>query len=81
VGEEPREACCRCAKRRQAPNEIKLVKVIGTDAAALSHFALDVAPEAALEQGGSVDRLLDTIRGRLGQYLPEFKVGRGPAIF
>jgi hypothetical protein len=58
------------------PNEIKLVKVIGTDAQALSHFALDVAPEAALEQGGSVDRLLDTIQSRLAEYLPEFKPSR-----
>jgi hypothetical protein len=57
--------------RDKTPNRIRLQKIIGTDAAALSHFALDVAPEAALEEGGSVDRLLDTIRKRLGRYLPE----------
>ncbi|WP_188196797.1 hypothetical protein [Nonomuraea sp. SYSU D8015] len=54
------------------PNEIELVKVIGTDAAALSHYALDVAPAAALEEGGSADRILDTLRSRLGEYLVEF---------
>lgn len=55
------------------PNEIRLTKVIGTDAAALSHYALDVAPAAALEEGGSADRLLETLRARLAQYLPEFR--------
>lgn len=55
------------------PNPLRLKKVIGTTAGALSHFALDVAPEAALEAGGSVDRLLDDIRVRLGAWIPEFK--------
>jgi hypothetical protein len=54
------------------PNDIELAKVIGTDAAALSHYALDVAPAAALEEGGSADRILDTLRARLGGYLIEF---------
>jgi hypothetical protein len=54
----------------ESPNPIRLKKVIGTTAAALSHFALDVAPEAALEDGGSVDRLLDTIRMRLARFIP-----------
>jgi len=58
------------------PNEIKLMKVIGTDAAALSHYALDVAPAAALEEGASADRLLESIRMRLAAYLPEFKSGK-----
>ncbi|MFA1544532.1 hypothetical protein [Actinomadura monticuli] len=58
------------------PNEIQLVKVIGTDAAALSHYALDVAPAAALEEGASADRLLGSIRARLALYLPEFKPSR-----
>jgi hypothetical protein len=53
------------------PNPLKLWRVIGTDAAALSHYTLDVSPEAALEAGGSVDRLRDTITLRLAKYLPE----------
>ncbi|RKR75907.1 restriction endonuclease NotI [Frondihabitans australicus] len=53
------------------PDPVRLKKVIGTTAAALSHFALDVAPEAALAAGGNVDRLMDTIRGRLGRFVPE----------
>ncbi|MEU1736066.1 hypothetical protein [Streptosporangium sp. NPDC020145] len=63
-----------------SPNEINLVKVIGTDAEALAHFALQVAPEAALEQGGSVDLLLDTIRTRLALYLPELKAVLGQTM-
>ncbi|GGL19088.1 hypothetical protein Sme01_36200 [Sphaerisporangium melleum] len=62
------------------PNEINLVKIIGTDAEALAHFALEVAPQAALEQGGSVDLLLDSIRGRLSQYLPELKTAPGQTM-
>jgi hypothetical protein len=59
------------AESGQTPNPVRLKKVIGTTAAALAHFALDVAPEAALEAGGNVDRLMDTIRARLGRFLPE----------
>lgn len=57
------------------PNQIELTKVIGTNASALSHYALDVAPEAALEEGASADRILDTIRNRLSHYLPELNIG------
>lgn len=62
-----------------SPNKIKLWRAIGTSAAALSHYALDVAPAAALEAGGSVDRLLDSIRRRLSEYLPEFRTKTTPA--
>jgi hypothetical protein len=55
----------------ESPNPVRLKKVIGTTAAALSHFALDVAPEAAMEAGGHVDLLMDTIRARLSRFLPE----------
>ncbi|MEW2522945.1 hypothetical protein [Actinacidiphila alni] len=57
---------------QQTPNRLDLWRVIRTDAATLSYFALEVAPEAALAAGGSVDRLRDTITRRLGEYLPEF---------
>ncbi|MGW3371716.1 hypothetical protein [Streptomyces hydrogenans] len=58
------------------PNPLRLWRVIGTDAAALSHYTLDVAPEAALEAGGSVDRLRDSITLRLSKYLPELRPAR-----
>jgi len=54
-----------------SPNEIALWRVIGTDAEALGFYALELAPEAALDAGGSVDRLLETVRIRLRPYLPE----------
>lgn len=54
-----------------SPNNLDVWRVIATDAKSISHYALDLAPEAALEEGGSVDRLLATIRGRLVTYLPE----------
>lgn len=55
------------------PNSITLWRVIGTTAKALSSYALDVAPQAALAAGGSVDRLLDSVRARLRPYLPELE--------
>lgn len=54
-----------------SPNRLRLEKVIGTSAAALSHYALDVAPQAVMQSGGPADNVLQTIRGRLGRYLPE----------
>jgi Restriction endonuclease NotI len=57
-----------------SPNQLSVTNVIGTSAQALSHYALDVAPRAALEEGSSADRLLATIQLRLGQYLPEFRI-------
>jgi len=55
----------------ETPNALKLWRVIGTDAATLSHYTLDVAPGASLEAGGSVDSLRATITRRLSVYLPE----------
>jgi hypothetical protein len=54
-----------------SPNDLDIWRVIATDAQSMSHYALDLAPAAALEAGGSVDRLMQTIRLRLGAYLPE----------
>ncbi len=53
------------------PNQLTLWRVIGTDASAVAHYALDVAPQAALEEGSSVDRILLGLRRRLAEYLPE----------
>lgn len=55
----------------ESPNTLVLWRVIGTSAEALAHYALDVAPRAALEAGGSVDRLLTSVKTRLLPYLPE----------
>ncbi|MCX5406191.1 NotI family restriction endonuclease [Streptomyces sp. NBC_00335] len=59
------------------PNALNLWRVIGTDAATLGHYTLDVAPEAALAAGGSVDRLHSVITQRLSKYLPELKPTHG----
>jgi hypothetical protein len=53
-----------------SPNRLKIWRRIAVDAKSISHYALDLAPEAALEQGGSVDRLRSTILARLSAYLP-----------
>lgn len=53
-----------------SPNELKIWRRIAVDAASISHYALDLAPEAALEEGGSVDRLLASIKTRLAVFLP-----------
>lgn len=59
----------------ESPNDLKVWRRIATDAASVSHYALNLAPEAALEEGGSVDRLMATIRTRLAAYLPEILNG------
>ncbi|MGH8930099.1 MAG: hypothetical protein ACRDZO_05530 [Egibacteraceae bacterium] len=59
------------ASAAHTPNRLILWRIIGTDASAVAHYALDVAPQAALEQGGSVDRIMLGLRRRLAEYLPE----------
>jgi hypothetical protein len=54
-----------------SPNQLNLWRVIATDAQSMSHWALDVAPAAALAEGGSVDRIKLTITSRLGKLFPE----------
>jgi len=61
------------ASAQVSPNRLRLRKVIGTSAAALSHYALDVAPMAAMEPGSAADGLLDAIRTRLGLVLDDFR--------
>ena len=53
------------------PNPIVIDKIIATDADTMSHYALEVAPEAALEAGGSADRLLASIRNRISRWWPD----------
>lgn len=55
----------------QSPNSLDVWRVIATDAKSISHYALDLAPAAALEEGGAVDRILNNLRSRLAANLPE----------
>jgi hypothetical protein len=57
---------------RQSPSPIVIQKVIATDAAALGHYALEVAPEAALEAGSAADRVLISIADRISSSWPGF---------
>lgn len=56
-----------------SPNPIRIVKTIATDADAIIHYALKVAPEAAVAGAGSADRVLASIRRRLGQWWPALR--------
>jgi hypothetical protein len=53
------------------PSPIQLNKVIATDADSMAHFALKVAPAFAVSGSGSSDRVLSTIRRRVGAWWPE----------
>lgn len=61
---------------RISPNKLLLRRVIATDADSMGHFALKVAPDAAVAGAGSADRVLATIRRRVGAWWPE--LARGP---
>lgn len=63
---------------QESPNRLVLRRIIGTDADSIGHFALKIAPEAAVTGAGSADRVLATIRKRLGQWWPE--LGAGPVV-
>jgi hypothetical protein len=55
------------------PNPLVVKKVIGTDAESLAHYALKVVPDAAVEAGGSADRVLISLRQRLAEWWPAFR--------
>jgi hypothetical protein len=52
------------------PASIKVLLVIGTDAATLSRAAFDIAPAKAVEHGQGADVVVSTIVRRLAAYLP-----------
>lgn len=56
---------------RVSPNRIVLKKIIATDAESLSHYALKVAPEAAVAGVGATDRVVTSIRRRLKTWWPD----------
>ncbi len=59
------------SRHGRTPEPLSILKVIATNAESIAHYALNVAPEAALETGGSADRLLISIRHRLSRLWPE----------
>jgi len=56
---------------KTTPSPVKIDMVISADAASLAYYALRVAPLAAIEAGGAADRLLEAVRNRLLEWLPE----------
>ncbi len=55
----------------RTPCPITLVKTIAADADSLAHYALTVAPEAAVSEHGRADKILPSIRRRLAAWWPE----------
>lgn len=62
----------------RTPNPIVVSKVIATNAESISHYAVKIAPEAALAEGGSAGLLLATIRRRLATFWPALRVATIP---
>jgi hypothetical protein len=60
------------ADSSEHPNPLTIKMRIGTAAESLAHYALKVVPGAALEAGGSVDRVLVTLHTRLSRWWPVF---------
>ncbi len=57
------------ADSTQHPNPLSIKTRIGTDAESLAHYAFKVVPDAAVAAGGSADRILLSLRKRLGNWL------------
>lgn len=55
----------------RTPDELRLIHQIATDAEAIAHYAVRVAPDAAVIAGGATSNIIDTIRRRIGGYWPE----------
>ena len=62
----------------RGPSPLRLERIIATDAESVAHYALEVAPKAAVEGIGATDRVLAMVRARLLQWWPE--IGRGPVV-
>lgn len=59
------------ASSLHSPSPLEIKKIIATDAESVVHYALRVAPEAALTEGGSASQLIARIRRRLAVWLPD----------
>ena len=59
------------ATAASTPSPIKVAKIIATDAPAMSHWALDIAPAAAIANIGSSSGMLSLLARRLNGLWPE----------
>jgi hypothetical protein len=59
---------------RSSPSDILIVAEIATDAESVAHFALDVAPRAAVQPGGNMWAVPSSIRGRISTWWPDLVV-------
>jgi hypothetical protein len=66
------------ATGQDSPSPIVLRRGIATDADAMEHYALKVAPAAAVTGAGAADRVLASIRRRIGAWWPE--LAQGPVV-
>jgi len=71
----------------RTPDELVLVHQIATDAEAIAHYAVRVAPDAAVMAGGVTANIIETIRRRIAGYWPELfppmaarRPRRGPSV-
>ncbi len=55
----------------RTPDELVLVHQIATDAETIAHYAVRVAPDAAVAVGGATAYVMETIRRRIAPYWPE----------
>jgi hypothetical protein len=58
-----------------SPNPLIISRIIATNADAMAHYALKVAPQAAVAGAGEADHVLSSIRSRLLQWWPELGTG------
>jgi hypothetical protein len=54
----------------RTPNPLVIQKIIATDADSIAHFAVKVAPEIAIAEGGAAGMVATAIRRRLGEWWP-----------
>jgi hypothetical protein len=62
-------------KAAEGPSGLIVNKLIATSSQALSHYAFEAAPSAAIADGGPVSSIAAQIRIRLSQYWPELAAG------
>ncbi|MFP3940363.1 MAG: hypothetical protein ACLF0P_08650 [Thermoanaerobaculia bacterium] len=63
------------AEASESPSPLLVKKRIGTDAEAVSHFALQVAPDAAVGPQGTASLIPDRIKQRIVRWWPEVLFG------
>ena len=66
------------ANTTTTPNPLTITAIIATDADSIAHYAVKVAPEVALSEGGAAGMLSATIRRRLATWWPALNPGATP---